>query len=484
MINYHPFYQFCLLAATLIVHLQPTDQLTEDEMSEYETESEQSYVIGKDPTSTWSAMDFLNYGHPFIRQTVIDKVHGCIIGSALGDTIGLYTEFLSKKTSESFYKDRKFSLVEPVTQCYSDPHRSRFARCAWTDDTDQALLILLSYLSSQDLTTLPKDFALRLRIWIRDGLLALGRPAQGIGALVGSVVREKNYLRDPKTVATEKWIESNRFNAPNGSLMRTHPIGVIGIGMSEEEAWELATAVGGTTHVDPRCTVSCCIEVSVIRGILRGEIRDEEGLNEAIEQAYDWVIKKPELMNPGLDPKLSEREIANLLDPKEFNRHAYAKTLEELDLDGAGIGYVYKCLGSAILTLRLGMRATLHQTLPPKELFENLITDLIMEAGDADTNAAAAGALLGAWLGYSNLPPHWAMGLAHKEWLASKITRLTKAVGIVRGPISVAGGIVSETLTPESDETPYAGKSIKRKRQAHDDLSSASSKQQTRRVYG
>lgn len=71
-----------------------------------------------------SDLEFLDL-HPFIRQNVLDKVYGCLLGSALGDTIGLYTEFLPKKACESIYKDRKFSLVEPVTEWYSDTHRSK-----------------------------------------------------------------------------------------------------------------------------------------------------------------------------------------------------------------------------------------------------------------------------------------------------------------------------------------------------------------------
>jgi hypothetical protein len=43
-------------------------------------------------------LDYL-HKHPFIRQTFVDKIYRCIIGSALGDTIGLYTEFLIKAQS-------------------------------------------------------------------------------------------------------------------------------------------------------------------------------------------------------------------------------------------------------------------------------------------------------------------------------------------------------------------------------------------------
>ena len=49
-------------------------------------------------------------------------------------------------------------------------------------------------------------------------------------------------------------------------------------------------------------------------------------------------------------------------------------------------------------------------------VFETLVTPLVMEGGDADTNACFAGALLGAYLGYKVLPPHWRDGL--RECLA------------------------------------------------------------------
>ncbi|KAF2122311.1 ADP-ribosylglycohydrolase-domain-containing protein [Lophiotrema nucula] len=336
--------------------------------------------------------------HPFVRQSVLDKIYGSMIGSALGDTVGLYTEFLPKYACEKIYADKKpFSLVDP----------------------------------------LPQDFAARLQIWIEQGLRALDRPPCGIGALVGSVVSNSAYLKDPADCATQRWIKTHRHVAPNGSLMRNHSIGLMSVGLSEEQAWKIATDISRTTHVDPRCVVSCCISVGLIRGMLRGEILTEKDVDLAIERAYDWVLFRPELMNPGLDEELTEWEIERHLERKEFERHVYANDFEELKLDSnREMGYVYKCLGSAILTLRYAMRATKNSVVISHTLFETLMMDLIMEGGDADTNGAVAGALLGAYLGYSNLPQHWSNGLAHKDWLMSKIERLTIALGIVDGNVA------------------------------------------------
>lgn len=47
----------------------------------------------------------------------------------------------------------------------------------------------------------------------------------------------------------------------------------------------------------------------------------------------------------------------------------------------------------------------------------------LFQGGDADTNGAAAGALLGCKLGVNNLPPTWIGGLRHKDWLDDIIQR-------------------------------------------------------------
>ena len=53
----------------------------------------------------------------------------------------------------------------------------------------------------------------------------------------------------------------------------------------------------------------------------------------------------------------------------------------------------------------------------------SLVVFLILQGGDADTNGAVAGALLGCKLGSSALPPTWLKGLKHKGWLDGHITK-------------------------------------------------------------
>jgi hypothetical protein len=71
---------------------------------------------------------FLN-AHPFVRATVLDRIHGCITGSAIGDTIGLYTEFMTKEESEKAYPEADFTIGSGnpnATELHPDTHRSEY----------------------------------------------------------------------------------------------------------------------------------------------------------------------------------------------------------------------------------------------------------------------------------------------------------------------------------------------------------------------
>jgi ADP-ribosylglycohydrolase len=390
-------------------------------------------------------MDFLDL-HPFVRITAYDKALGTVIGSALGDCIGLYTEFLPRTECLRAYPSAKFSLTPNQTAYRSDSHRDKFDSAGWTDDTDQALLLILSYL--HDLQPKnevgrpvdPLDFAQRLQIWVRQGLRCLERPPLGIGQTVGRVVLDPDYLAGPEEMALKIWLKSNRNAAPNGSLMRTHPLGVMCVVESLEDTFRIATDVGKVTHVDPRCVVSCCLVTGLLRGILRGEVVCEADIDSMIDTAFDWVEKQEELMNPrakNLDEKLEEvesapvQELESRLVLDEYHKYSKAQSLEELELDDATkMGYVFKCLGSAILTLRLAIRN--EDPSGNHQLFETLISNLIMQGGDADTNACVAGALLGAWIGYSRLPPHWENGIRDREWLIQKADAMITRAGLSR----------------------------------------------------
>ncbi len=115
----------------------------------------------------------LRTAHPFIREALHDRIVGALVGSALGDAIGLYTEFMSAATSAESPSYPEPSRWPGRTR----PHSTGTCIVSltrngdWTDDTDHALLILLSFLHNGQL--LPRDFAQRLKTWVDMGLRAL-----------------------------------------------------------------------------------------------------------------------------------------------------------------------------------------------------------------------------------------------------------------------------------------------------------------------
>ncbi|KAL1409345.1 hypothetical protein Q8F55_003327 [Vanrija albida] len=363
------------------------------------------------------------------RATLHDRAVGVLVGSALGDAVGLYTEFLPKKRIDAEYPTRTFSLLPNPTPFARDMHRLKHAPGEWTDDTDHALLVLLSFLHSGALD--PRDLARRLHTWVLMGLRALDTPPLGLGATVGAIVRREGYLAAPVATAHAHWVKSGHQAAANGSLMRTHPLGVLCVYCSQAETFETAARFSAITHVDPRCVVACMLGTALVRGLLRGEVgtvADVDAMvDTAIAEYTDRVLPILRAEGPfsAADPGL---------DVDEFKRHAHASTLAELELDQGGIGYVLKALGSGLCLLRQALSAVASSPTPlhaRATLFEPLITALVLEGGDADTNACFAGALLGAYVGYAALP--WRDGLLRGEWLLRKAEAAAVVLGLSGG---------------------------------------------------
>jgi ADP-ribosylglycohydrolase len=371
-----------------------------------------------------------------MRHVVHDKAIGTIFGSALGDAIGLYTEFLSKELAIKAYPTPKFSLVEPVTPFRKDGHRNKFSLQSWTDDTDHSLLFLLAYLHRNDKEPpTATDFASRLRIWVDQGLRCLDTLPLGLGATVGRVVRDKIFLDDPQGSAYKHWASTGFHNAANGSLMRTHPIALMTLDKSLSETFSITSDLSMVTHPDPRCIISCCISVGLIRGIILGNVTQEQDIDNLIDTAVDWYkARRTETLKTL--PEDDDRREDPRLNLEELQKHVKMESLSDLQLDDSQkMGYAYKALGTAILLLRQAMRKVAADPSLSTELhlFEELITSLIMEGGDADTNACVAGALLGAYFGYKALPPYWRDGLKYGPWLMEKCEALSQMIGVTTG---------------------------------------------------
>jgi len=106
---------------------------------------------------------------------------------------------------------------------------------------------------------------------------------------------------------------------------------------------------------------------------------------------------------------LLELQSLQQIDIQEFEHCIQIASLSELMLDNSETaGYTYNPLACGFYALKFNN-------------FKRAITEIILNAGDSDTNACVAGALLGCKLGFQALPREWVRGLIHHEWLDAKI---------------------------------------------------------------
>ena len=97
------------------------------------------------------------------EEFINDRFLGTIFGQAVGDALGLSTEFMSKQEVDRFYPNG----IEDYSQIVQDDHRRRWQRGDWTDDTDMMLCILDSFVACQKVDIL--DIARRFKEWMMNG---------------------------------------------------------------------------------------------------------------------------------------------------------------------------------------------------------------------------------------------------------------------------------------------------------------------------
>lgn len=315
----------------------------------------------------------------------VDQIRGVIFGQAIGDALGFGTEWISQQQVAEEYPQG----LNDYSQIVRYGKLKGWSPGDWTDDTDQMLCILNSLLEKQELDIL--DIASRFHHWaVTDGM--------GMGRTFSTVVHTPGFLSNPHDIARKAWENSGRNWAANGAVMRTSILGIWQY-QQTEKVKQNATQVSRITHFDPRCVGSCVAVCLAISNLLQGETD--------IEQLVDKITKITQAYHPAL---------------KEYFDKA-AVSLEALDLDEGlnpgetdRVGYTLKTLGAGFWALQQG------------KSFQDSISKIISAGGDADTNAAVAGALLGVKFGYKSIPQKWVEGLVYKKELTTKVEKLLSLV--------------------------------------------------------
>lgn len=307
--------------------------------------------------------------------TSIQAVEGCLLGCAVGDSIGLPYEGLSMRRA------RRFARL---------PLRHRFVcgRGMVSDDTDHSVFVAQALIrSGMETEAFRHALAWRLRFW----LLCL--PA-GIGwATLRSILKMCLGLR-----------ESGVWSAGNGPAMRS---GIIGAALHSDPQRRRALVAASTrlTHTDPKALAGALAVAEVTAQLAAGAWTKQPptaelaALLRSISPDPDWQACVDAIATACAAP-----------DPIAAAHAAFG---------GAnGIsGYVLHSVPFALVAW--------HHHFGD---FRATIESVVLAGGDVDTVGAIAGAMAGAGGGPAGIPSDWIDGIADWPHGAGYIRKLARRI--------------------------------------------------------
>lgn len=304
-----------------------------------------------------------------------DRFIGTLFGQAIGDALGLGSEFMSKEEVLHYYPDG----LSTYSQIIQDAHRCRWQQGMWTDDTDMMLCIADALIASGGEVNL-NQIAKNFKAWFEGNPLGIGRHTYNVLCFA-------DYVKDPIQAAEIVWTLYRKRSAANGGVMRTSVVGLLPENVSEH-----AENICKLTHPDPRCIGSCVIVSEIIHSLVY----------EGKELTLDRILQIADKYDDRIRPFI---EIAN-----------NSTDIESLELTGLEQGYTLKTLSAALWSLW-------HC-----DTFKDGLLQVVNAGGDADTNAAVACAILGAKFGYESIPEDYIKGLAEESRMNFISSQLCKCL--------------------------------------------------------
>lgn len=293
-----------------------------------------------------------------------DRVVGSCLGLALGDALGAPFEFL-----------RAVNVPDPIP-ALERPWLDR-PPGSTTDDTAMARNLMRSLAERGGFD--PVDLVERHLEWFRSD-------PPDVGTLTGRVLRRVARGEDAATVAREVWEQRGpEVSAGNGSVMYCAPLG-LAYANRPGELFELAPALSALTHFDGRCRTAVLAVTLCAAALVRGEPG---------EDAAAAVLRSVEDHEGG-------EELEHLVEAVGGSR----------PVDGPDQGFCLFAAGVAFQALFRGGDTE-------KELLR-----VVSLGGDTDTNAAVAGALLGARDGVDRLPAVWLDRLQDRDAIRAEAEAL------------------------------------------------------------
>lgn len=292
-------------------------------------------------------------------EKVLNKFKGCLIGLAVGDAIGTTIEFEERGSFEP--------LTDMVGGGPFDLEPGQ-----WTDDTSMALCLAHSLINKKGFDA--TDQMNRYCNWYNYGYMSSTGECFDIGHTTITALRKFLMTKDPIAGSTHP------RSAGNGSIMRLAPIPLFYASNIKDLIYYSGES-SKTTHAACESVESAQLFATQIQAALSGKSKAEI------------------LSDDRFDP--IEIKVIEIQHQKYIN-----KSINEIQ----GTGYVIDSLEAALWCFN------------KSKSFEETVLMAANLGDDADTTAAVAGQIAGAYYGYDNIPKKWLDKLTMKD----KIVDLAK----------------------------------------------------------
>lgn len=286
---------------------------------------------------------------------VRDAAVGCLLGTAVGDALGLPREGLSPERSRRLFGGEL-------------RHAMLAGRGVLSDDTEHAAMAAQALIASQgEVRAFTRSLAQLLRGWIATGPPGVGlATARACLRLLVGVPPSRCGVR----------------SAGNGPMMRAPVIGVF-LADDTTAMRDVVAASTALTHTDARA------ERAAFAAALAASHRLRHPASDLSAAALDGDLRQH---LPDADDELTAL-LARALDPASLAGH----------WSQGPTGYAYHTL-----------LAVLHSWYHHTEDFAAALATCISLGGDADTAGAVLGGIAGATLGPEAIPAQWVRGLT--DW--------------------------------------------------------------------
>jgi ADP-ribosylglycohydrolase len=319
-----------------------------------------------------------------------DKFSGCLIGQCLGDAAGFAVEGYSPAACRRYIED--FLKGERIGEFGRFP----FPFGQYSDDSQLARELMRSYAAIKKFD--PADYAERIK------MLFAEKRVVGFGYSTKEAA--KRLLRGIS------WEDSGAPPpaAGNGSAMRAAPIGLFFFD-NPQMLIQAAHDQGRITHKDPRSSAGAVAVSGAVALVLQQKTLHVESI---ISTLAEWTHK----IEPGFASELKKLNEWLTAPPEE--------AVAPISKAGDYAGYIdddeWKGMSAFVISSVLWSLYSFLRT--PGDYWETICT-AISAGGDADTTAAMAGAISGAYLGIGAIPPHLTGYLTDRgTWKIDELVKL------------------------------------------------------------